>query len=124
METVTLSLPKHALSMRALSANGFNEDHAAAVARNVTSGERDGCATATNGGCWESLTPCVKGKNLPDAGPQIDDRAPGLFASMLVARFRCWRLSGRCRCWWKARRAVSPRWPSTAACIFGAVCRY
>ena len=34
METVTLSLPEaYALAMRALSANGFSEDHAAAVGR-------------------------------------------------------------------------------------------
>jgi LDH2 family malate/lactate/ureidoglycolate dehydrogenase len=53
METVTLSLPEaYALAMRALSANGFSEDHAAAVARNVTGGERDGCASH---GLWRLL---------------------------------------------------------------------
>ena len=79
METVTLSLPEaYALAMRALSANGFNEDHAAAVARNVTGGERDGCASH---GLWRLLgivDTLRKGKVSPDAGPQIDDRAPGI----------------------------------------------
>ncbi|HED3056545.1 Ldh family oxidoreductase [Raoultella ornithinolytica] len=79
METVTLSLPEaYALAMRALSANGFSEDHAAAVARNVTGGERDGCASH---GLWRLLgivDTLRKGKVSPDAEPQIDDRAPGI----------------------------------------------
>lgn len=74
METVTLSLPEaYALAMRALSANGFNEDHAAAVARNVTGGERDGCASH---GLWRLLgivDTLRKGKVSPDAGPLIGD---------------------------------------------------
>ncbi|HAT1645535.1 TPA: Ldh family oxidoreductase [Raoultella planticola] len=79
METVTLSLPEaYALAMRALSANGFSEDHAAAVARNVTGGEGDSCASH---GLWRLLgivDTLRKGKVSPDAEPQIDDRAPGI----------------------------------------------
>lgn len=46
MESVTLSLPEaYDLALEVLSANGFSADHAAAIARNVTAGERDGCAS-------------------------------------------------------------------------------
>ena len=41
MESVTLSLPEaYDLALEVLSANGFSADHAAAIARNVTAGER------------------------------------------------------------------------------------
>ena len=43
MESVTLSLPEaYDLALEVLSANGFSADHAAAIARNVTAGEREG----------------------------------------------------------------------------------
>lgn len=79
METVTLTLPEaEALSREVLSDNGFSESHAAAVARNVTAGERDGCASH---GLWRLLgivDTLRKGKVSPDAEPQIDDRAPAV----------------------------------------------
>ncbi len=53
MESVTLSLPEaYDLALEVLSANGFSADHAAAIARNVTAGERDGCASH---GLWRLL---------------------------------------------------------------------
>ncbi len=53
MESVTLSLPEaYDTALEVLSANGFSADHAAAIARNVTAGERDGCASH---GLWRLL---------------------------------------------------------------------
>ena len=78
MESVTLSLPEaYDLALEVLSANGFSADHAAAIARNVTAGERDGCASH---GLWRLLgivDTLRKGKVSPDAEPQIHDQAPG-----------------------------------------------
>lgn len=53
-------------------------DHAVAIARNVTAGERDGCASH---GLWRLLgivDTLRKGKVSPDAEPQIHDQAPGI----------------------------------------------
>ncbi len=79
MESVTLSLPEaYDLALEVLSANGFSADHAAAIARNVTAGERDGCASH---GLWRLLgivDTLRKGKVSPDAEPQIHDQAPGI----------------------------------------------
>lgn len=79
MESVTLSLPEaYDLALQVLSANGFSADHAAAIARNVTAGERDGCASH---GLWRLLgivDTLRKGKVSPDAEPQIHDQAPGI----------------------------------------------
>ena len=79
MESVTLSLPEaYDLALEVLSANGFSADHAAAIARNVTAGERDGCASQ---GLWRLLgivDTLRKGKVSPDAEPQIHDQAPGI----------------------------------------------
>ena len=65
-------------ALEVLSANGFSADHAAAIARNVTAGERDGCASH---GLWRLLgivDTLRKGKVSPDAEPQIHDRRRGL----------------------------------------------
>ena len=79
MESVTLSLPEaYDLALEVLSANGFSADHAAAIARNVAAGERDGCASH---GLWRLLgivDTLRKGKVSPDAEPQIHDQAPGI----------------------------------------------
>ena len=79
MESVTLSLPEaYDLALEVLSANGFSADHAAAIARNVTAGERDGCASH---GLWRLLgivDTLRKGKVSPDAEPQIHDQAPAI----------------------------------------------
>ncbi len=79
MELGTLSLPEaYDLALEVLSANGFSADHAAAIARNVTAGERDGCASH---GLWRPsgiVDTLRKGKVSPDAEPQIDDQAPGI----------------------------------------------
>ena len=79
MGSVTLSLPEaYDLALEVLSANGFSADHAAAIARNVTAGERDGCASH---GLWRLLgivDTLRKGKVSPDAEPQIHDQAPGI----------------------------------------------
>lgn len=79
MESVTLSLPEaYDLALEVLSANGFSADHAAAIARNVADGERDGCASH---GLWRLLgivDTLRKGKVSPDAEPQIHDQAPAI----------------------------------------------
>ncbi|MGU7801825.1 Ldh family oxidoreductase, partial [Escherichia coli] len=79
MESVTLSLPEaYDLALEVLSANGFSADHAAAIARNVAAGERDGCASH---GLWRLLgivDTLRKGKVSPDAEPQIHDQAPAI----------------------------------------------
>ncbi|WP_213342125.1 Ldh family oxidoreductase [Klebsiella aerogenes] len=79
MELVTLSLPEaYDLALEVLSANGFSADHAAAIARNVAAGERDGCASH---GLWRLLgivDTLRKGKVSPDAEPQIHDQAPAI----------------------------------------------
>jgi LDH2 family malate/lactate/ureidoglycolate dehydrogenase len=79
MESVTLSLPEaYDLALAVLSANGFSADHAAAIARNVAAGERDGCASH---GLWRLLgivDTLRKGKVSPDAEPQIHDQAPAI----------------------------------------------
>lgn len=79
MESVTLSLPEaYDLALEVLSANGFSADHAEAIARNVTAGERDGCASH---GLWRLLgivDTLRKGKVSPVAEPQIHDQAPGI----------------------------------------------
>ncbi|WP_218804491.1 Ldh family oxidoreductase, partial [Klebsiella quasipneumoniae] len=79
MESVTLSLPEaYDLALAVLSANGFSADHAAAIARNVAAGERDGCASH---GLWRLLgivDTLRKGKVSLDAEPQIHDQAPAI----------------------------------------------
>lgn len=120
MESVTLSLPEaYDLALEVLSANGFSADHAAAIARNVTAGERDGCASH---GLWRLLgivDTLRKGKVSPDAEPQIDDQAPGIARRTPGALFHCWPTSARCRCCWRRRATMAlRRWQLIAAFIF------
>ena len=79
MEMVNLSLTEaYALAHRVLRGNGFSEAHAAVVAKNVTHGERDGCASH---GLWRLLgivATLHKGKVSPDAEPVITDTAPAI----------------------------------------------
>lgn len=79
MEMVNLSLTEaYALAFNVLRGNGFSEAHAAAVAKNVTHGERDGCASH---GLWRLLgivETLRKGKVSPDAEPAIADTAPAI----------------------------------------------
>ncbi|MFH5067514.1 Ldh family oxidoreductase [Enterobacter cloacae complex sp. 2024EL-00215] len=79
MEMVNLSLAEaYALAHRVLHGNGFSEAHAAVVAKNVTHGERDGCASH---GLWRLLgivATLHKGKVSPDAEPVITDTAPAI----------------------------------------------
>ncbi|POT56100.1 oxidoreductase [Citrobacter amalonaticus] len=79
METVNLSLAEaYALAREVLSKNGFSAEHADAIARNVTAGERDGCASH---GLWRLLgivETLRKGKVSADARPEISDRAPAI----------------------------------------------
>lgn len=79
METITLSLAEaYALAHKVLRGNGFSEQHAEVIARNVTHGERDGCASH---GLWRLLgivETLRKGKVSPDAGPVINDTAPAI----------------------------------------------
>lgn len=76
---VTLSLAEaYQLAHHALLSNGFNIAHADAVAKNVTAGERDGCAS--HGlyrvlGCVRSLR---AGKVSADAMPRLIDSAPAI----------------------------------------------
>ncbi|CBG91524.1 Ldh family oxidoreductase [Citrobacter rodentium] len=79
METVTLALSEaYALSRELLCRNGFSAEHADAIARNVTAGERDGCASH---GLWRLLgivDTLRKGKVSADARPAITDQAPAI----------------------------------------------
>ncbi len=116
MESVTLSLPEaYDLALEVLSANGFSADHAAAIARNVTAGERDGCASH---GLWRLLgivDTLRKGKVSPDAEPQIHDQAPGIARADAGG----WPTSARCRCCWRRRATMAlRRWQLIAAFIF------
>lgn len=120
MESVTLSLPEaYDLALEVLSANGFSADHAAAIARNVADGERDGCASH---GLWRLLgivDTLRKGKVSPDAEPQIHDQAPAIARADAGGAFRCWPTSARCRyCWRRRGTAALLRWRLTAASIF------
>ncbi len=94
MESVTLSLPEaYDPALEVLSANGFSADHAAAIARNVADGERDGCASH---GLWRLLgivDTLRKGKVSPDAEPQIHDQAPAIARADAGGAFRCWPTS-------------------------------
>ncbi len=98
MESVTLSLPEaYDLALEVLSANGFSADHAAAIARNVTAGERDGCASH---GLWRLLgivDTLRKGKVSPDASRRSMTRRRGLRGRTPGALFHCWPTSARCR---------------------------
>ncbi|HCU0296307.1 TPA: Ldh family oxidoreductase [Citrobacter sedlakii] len=79
MENVTLALSEaYALSREVLCKNGFSAEHADAIARNVTAGERDGCASH---GLWRLLgivDTLRKGKVSADARPVITDQAPAI----------------------------------------------
>lgn len=79
MEMVTLTLAEaHSLAYRVLTHAGFSEAHATAIARNVTGGERDGCASH---GLWRLLgivETLRKGKVSADATPQLNDKAPAI----------------------------------------------
>lgn len=53
MTTVNIALKEaYQLAFDVLSSNGFSAAHADAIARNVTAGERDGCASH---GLWRLL---------------------------------------------------------------------
>ncbi|HDS1153840.1 TPA: Ldh family oxidoreductase, partial [Pluralibacter gergoviae] len=79
MDTMTLSLAEaNALALTVLRSNGFSDDHAAAIAANVTAGERDGAASH---GLWRLLgivDTLRKGKVSPDARPVLCDKAPAV----------------------------------------------
>ncbi|WP_172731723.1 Ldh family oxidoreductase [Pluralibacter gergoviae] len=79
MDTMTLSLAEaNALALTVLLSNGFSDDHAAAIAANVTAGERDGAASH---GLWRLLgivDTLRKGKVSPDARPVLRDKAPAV----------------------------------------------
>lgn len=79
MEMVNLPLAEaYALAHHALSNNGFSEQHAAAIAKNVTAGERDGCASH---GLWRLLgivDTLRKGKVSADALPTVVSQAPAI----------------------------------------------
>lgn len=78
-ETVALSIEEvFALSRRVLTGTGLSAPHAEAVARVITAGERDECASH---GLYR-LPGCVmtirSGKLSPDAEPVITDASPAL----------------------------------------------
>ncbi|HDT6547052.1 TPA: Ldh family oxidoreductase [Kluyvera ascorbata] len=79
MTTVNIALnDAYTLAFEVLRANGFSQPHADAIARNVTAGERDGCASH---GLWRLLgivETLRKGKVSPDAEPTIVDQAPAI----------------------------------------------
>jgi LDH2 family malate/lactate/ureidoglycolate dehydrogenase len=78
-DTVHLSLDEaHALALGALTASGFSDDQARAVADTVIAAERDGC---TSHGLFR-IPFYVKALQNPDvnarAVPELTDRAPGV----------------------------------------------
>lgn len=79
MDTITLSLSEaNDLALKVLRSSGFSEPHAAAIAANVTAGERDGAASH---GLWRLLgivDTLRKGKVSPDAQPVLRDKAPAV----------------------------------------------
>lgn len=79
METVNLSLQEaYTLAYKTLSDNGFSEEHATVIARNVTAGERDGCASH---GLWRLLgivETLRKGKVSASAQPVVVSQAPAI----------------------------------------------
>jgi Malate/L-lactate dehydrogenases len=79
METVNLSLQEaYTLAYKTLSDNGFSEEHATVIARNVTAGERDGCASH---GLWRLLgivETLRKGKVSASAQPCVVSQAPAI----------------------------------------------
>lgn len=79
MEKVHLSLEEvNALSMRVLTSNGMAEDHARAIARVITAGQRDECHSH---GIYRLLV-CVRslreGKLVGDARPQVSELSPAI----------------------------------------------
>lgn len=79
MDRVILSLSEaYALAYHALISNGFSEQHAVVIAKNVTAGERDGCASH---GLWRLLgivDTLRKGKVSADALPTVESQAPAI----------------------------------------------
>ena len=73
--------------------HGFSADHAAAIARNVAAGERDGCASH---GLWRLLAlsiPCVKARYRLMPSRRSTTRRRRLCGRMQGAPFRCWPTS-------------------------------
>lgn len=79
MDRVILSLSEaYALAYHALISNGFSEQHAVVIAKNVTAGERDGCSSH---GLWRLLgivDTLRKGKVSADALPTVESQAPAI----------------------------------------------
>jgi delta1-piperideine-2-carboxylate reductase len=79
MEKVRLTLDEvNELSLRVLMSNGMAEDHASAIARVITAGQRDECHSH---GIYRLLV-CVRslreGKLAGDARPQVCDLSPAI----------------------------------------------
>ena len=91
MDRVILSLSEaYALAYHALISNGFSEQHAVVIAKNVTAGERDGCASH---GLWRLLgivDTLRKGKVSADALPTVESQAPAIVKADAT---RCWLIS-------------------------------
>ena len=79
MTTINIALKDaYQQAFDVLISNGFSAPHADAIARNVTAGERDGCASH---GLWRLLgivETLRKGKVSPDAEPTVVDQAPAI----------------------------------------------
>lgn len=77
----TLSLKEiFTIAKNVLEKHGFSEECAAVIAKTMTAGERDGCAS--HGiyrllGCINTLK---AGKVIPDAAPEVRDVAPAIVA--------------------------------------------
>ena len=79
MTTVNIALKEaYQLAFDVLSSNGFSAAHADAIARNVTAGERDGCASHDLWRLLGIVETLRKGKVSPDAEPTIVDQAPAI----------------------------------------------
>ncbi|QCP50312.1 Ldh family oxidoreductase [Trinickia violacea] len=79
VDTVSLSLDEvYQLSVRVLTSNGMADDHARAIARVITAGQRDECHSH---GIYRLLV-CVRslrdGKLVGDAKPQISELSPAI----------------------------------------------
>lgn len=79
MDTVRLSLEEvYQLAVRVLTSNGMADDHARAIARVITAGQRDECHSH---GIYRLLV-CVRslrdGKLVGDAIPQVSEPSPAV----------------------------------------------
>ncbi|MPT48652.1 MAG: Ldh family oxidoreductase [Sphingobium sp.] len=78
-DTITLSLDEAGeLARKVLLKQGLAPDHAAAVARTMVAGERDGCASHGLYRLLVTANSVAKGVVVPDAEPVVSEPSPAL----------------------------------------------